>query len=353
MNKKIIAIAIASAMAAPVAMADISVSGQMGGALVSTDVKTSDPFSGTTRPIVEAGYSKLQFDMTSGGSGYARGGLSLKDGFSGGAPTLRETYFGVKGDWGTFQLGRMASALKNVEKDPYISTFLQMRGTAAIAGDATEIGGFVNGLVQYAGDLGPVKLTVQLNPMEGIGDLPSNTGQSTSGHLEGMTAVKVEGKAGPVNVYAAMADWETWTCTTDEVAPQIGVTFGSAATQCVTPQVATKNSSMKIGASMKFGSVKASVQMANQEAGTQDTDQIMLMADMGLGNGLSVNVALGDTEITNGAAKTEGTYTRVALTKNISKGTAVFGGLTTNEVKVIGGATVETSQMGVGLQVKF
>ena len=348
MNKKIIAIAIATAMAAPVAMADIKVSGQMGGALVDSEFKYSGTgYAGTAsyRPIQEAGYSKLQFDMTSGGSGYARGGLSLKDGYSGGSPTLRETYFGVKGDWGSFQLGRMASAMKNVEKDPYISTFLGMRGTAAVPGDATEVGGFVNGLVQYAGKVGPGTLTVQLNPMAGVGDNISNTGGETKGHLEGMTAVKYAGKAGGVNFYAATSAWDTWSCTEAVVGTD---------TVCTDAQVAAKNSYTKVGASMKFGAVKVSAQIGTQEWGTSDGDSMHIMANMGLGNGLSVNAVIGQSEIKNAGnpVKEEEDFMRVAVTKNISKNTNVFAGYTTSEWKQ-GTDKEELTQLGLGLQVKF
>lgn len=344
MNKKIIAIAIASAMAAPVAMADISVSGQMGGALVNTDVKTSDPFSGTTRPIQESGYSKLQFDMTSGGSGYARGALSLANGYTGGSPTLRDIYFGVKGGWGTFQLGRMASALKNVEKDPYISTFMQLRGSAAVPSDTSENGGFVDGLVQYAGKVGAVDLKIQWNPMENVsGAVKVDGSDFAQGDNEGMTAVSVSGKAGGVNLYAATASWDTYAC--------------SAAGDplvCTVTNTATANSYTKFGASMKFGAIKVSAQMANTEAGTSDTDAMYVMADMGLGNGLSINAVIGQNETTHAAPtlKEEEDFMRLAVTKNISKNTNIFGGYTSTEWKQ-GTDKEEVTQLGVGLQVKF
>ena len=361
MNKKIIAIAIATAMAAPVAMADIKVSGQMGGALVDTETKVSDASGSISlnyRPIQEAGYSKLQFDMTSGGTGYARGGLSLKKGFQGGEPTLREAYFGVKGGWGSFQLGRMASALKNLEKDPYISTFLQMRGSAAVPGDATEQGsGFVNGLIQYSGKVGAVDLTVQMNPMENVqapdaanDDAPVLNGvgpELAKGSFEGMTAIAVSGKAGGVNLYAATASWDTYACSPVTV-------IADELSACSAANTAVKNSYNKLGASMKFGAIKVSAQMGSQEWGTSDGDSLHIMANMGLGNGLSVNAVIGQSEIKNAGnpVKEEEDFMRVAVTKNISKNTNVFAGYSTSEWKQ-GTDKEETTQLGLGLQVKF
>jgi hypothetical protein len=58
MNKKIIAIAIASAMAAPVAMADIMVSGRMAGELVSSESDGTNP---TPTIMKDTGMARIYF----------------------------------------------------------------------------------------------------------------------------------------------------------------------------------------------------------------------------------------------------------------------------------------------------
>ena len=87
MNKKIIAIAIAAAMTAPVAMADIMVSGRMAGELVSSESDGTNP---TPTVMKDSGMARIYFDATMGNA-FAQ--MGYKSGFAGdlGSPTdLRE-----------------------------------------------------------------------------------------------------------------------------------------------------------------------------------------------------------------------------------------------------------------------
>ena len=349
MNKKIIAIAIAAAMAAPVAMADVKVSGQIGGALATIKTEKNTTFSDTTRTVDEAGYSKLQFDATAG-MGFARYAVSLGGGLqTSAAPTSRDVYFGVKGGWGALQVGRMNGALKNTEKDPYISTGLQLRKTNAIGGDGAETSGFVNGLVQYSNKFDAVKVVFQFNPVS-KGDTTnltdSGTSYSKTSH-EGMTALNVSGKFGPVNAYAATQSYNNWSTN-------------------ATTQVKTKYTDTKIGASMKFGAIKASLQMSSNKTPVGTINHMLVMADMGLGNGMSVNAAYGtqaklDRNAAGDTGAAKGTMMRVAINKNLSKGTRVFAGYVVNDTKdatnsagtAIAGTAVKTTKLAVGLGIKF
>ena len=373
MNKKIIAIAIATAMAAPVAMADIKVSGQMAGALVNSKVDTADDngnsdtrLSDSRRIISEAGASKLQFDMTAGEIGYARGALQLTNGFEGASPTTRDIYFGIKGGWGEFQLGRMVGVAKNAEKDPYIATFLQVRGTSAAMATAYGSNGFVDSLVQYSNKFGGVELTVQMDPTDKAAHASNGSASTlTDGETykqadgEGYIGIAVKGNAGPVALWATMNSYKN---------------FQEDTTTTPDSQKSVTNSNTKIGASMKFGTVKVTAQAESNKYGSDDVsgglaaytggtvNRQMLMADMGLGNGMSVNLALGNSSAVDGRTG-KGTFSRIAFTKQLDKGVSVFAGYTVDDVKNrtsaaaapvdVDGTGSKTTQLGLGLKVKF
>ena len=334
MNKKIIAIAIATAMAAPVAMADVKISGRVGGSLVSVSGDTLSPAvaadqlildalkaSGfntgatavaeatgdTSTSFVEQGMNRLVFDGTSG-NGYAR--VAFNTSFAKASPTYRDQYVGYKAGFGKVQFGRMAGAMKNLEKDPYIATFLQLRGTLAAAGGKYGSNGFVDNLLQFSTKTNGIAFKVQYNP----------GAKTVAAKDEGHTALSVVGKAGGVS-------W--W------------VGYNNAGGSEVTGDTNTK-----VGASMKFGSVKATLQLENNSyaGGTVEASRTLLMANMGLGNGLSVDAAFG-----MGGGDFDGASTvRIAVNKKLNKGTSLFAGYTSTDYD---GPVI--SVLGAGMTVKF
>jgi hypothetical protein len=320
MNKKIIAIAIASAMAAPVAMADIKVSGRMAGELVSTDSTTP---SSTT--MQDTGMARIYFDATMGNA-FAQ--MGYKSGFAGdlGAPAdLREQYLGYKFDGFDIRAGRVQGVMYTLEGDKYKGTFLQMTGKG---GRASFNDGFVNQYVQLQTKVGGGLLKVNYNPTSDVPTYDHDDNDATPnivGH-GGNMGVSWKGKIGGVGVFA-------------------GYNNGEASEVAGGPS----QSSMKIGASMKFGAVTGTVMLSNKDTGnsTTEADGILLMADMGLGNGLSVNVGYGTTEAGPSAGDT--TQTRIAIAKQISKGVKVFGGMTSTDTE---GGT-DKSSTGVAMEVRF
>ena len=100
MNKKLIAIAIATAMAAPVAMADVKLSGRV--SYQYTNVDTDTAAEDVRSLNDDNGHGRIQFDATSGNvfGRVARNTSAL--GFS-----AREQYIGYKLDGGkSLQFGR-------------------------------------------------------------------------------------------------------------------------------------------------------------------------------------------------------------------------------------------------------
>ena len=314
MNKKIIAIAIATAMAAPVAMADIKVSGRMAGHLTSSDknVGAGTDTAKASREFGDAGQARLVFDGTDGNF-FARIAYDTRAASGGGALAGRDNYLGYNFANSAISFGRIGGAAKNIEKDPYIATFLQMRGTAAISRTSKEYGSssFVGSIIQYTMKAGGAKVKFQYDPTD-------NTGASGN---EGHTALAVTGKAGAIGYFVSYNNGT-------------GSDGGSSNGQ----------SNTKVGGSMKFGATKVTLMLSGSKASSAAEAQsaTFLSADMGLGDGLSANFGYG-----NNKAKT--TWMRLAVAKKFSKQTTVYGGLTNTKPDGGSAGTV----MGAGVTVKF
>ena len=349
MNKKLIAIAVASVMAAPVAMADIKISGRVAQDLTITDV---DGAANDVRGISDSGHTRLQFDGTAGNA-YARialderlgrgdhdhdlvitaadlplvPGTATTEKTSTDGKTKRDSYVGYKFGGGTsVQVGRMAGAAKNLEKDPYIATFLETRSTIAnsYTGGGYGSSSFIDGLAQLQMKTGAAKVTVQYGPAE-------NTG-SNNGHI----GVSVAGKAGAVRYWLSYNN-------------------GSADGNSLAASYPSQ-SNIKLGGEMKFGKVKASLNYTSMDKdglstnANNATDSIALAANMGMGNGLSANVAFATRS--GDVAADDATFIRLAVTKKLGKGVKVYGGYTTTDYDDAS-AKADTGEFGVGMLVKF
>ena len=320
MNKTIIAIAIATAMAAPVAMADVTVSGGVGFHLTMDDSKngTGVDTAKASRAMGDKGRTLMQFDGTNG-NGYAR--IGYQDGNQA-RDSIRDLYVGYKiGGDSTVQMGVMAGAAKNLEKDPYIATFLQMRGTAAEAVTAAISGtspygssSFV-GAVQYATKVSGMDVKVQYSPVD------NSATTKNAGHL----GLSIAGKASGINFWAAYNNGQA--------------NGAGTATDA-------KHVNAKAGASMKMGTIKLTVAISNADnnkTGVGASTSSTILADFALGNGLSANAGYG----ANGDT---GTWMRVAVNKALNKGTDFYAGY----VSTANAAGTDTgSQLGLVISSKF
>ena len=101
MQKKLIAVAIAGALAAPAAIADVAVSGS---------IRTGVEYTGSEWQVAD-NYSRLRFksssDLGNGQSAYM--GYEFRVNSAQGSivtgNTQRLSYVGIKGDWGSLSLG--------------------------------------------------------------------------------------------------------------------------------------------------------------------------------------------------------------------------------------------------------
>lgn len=327
MNKKLIAIAVASVMAAPVAMADVKISGRV--ALDFTILDT-DGVNDNARGLSDSGMTRLQFDGTSGDA-YARIALDERLGrddntLASYTKTKRDNYLGYKfGNGMSVQAGRMAGVAKNLEKDPYIASFLETRSTVANSNTHVRYASssFIDSIAQLSMKAGAANIKVQFGPAE--------YSNNHNGHI----GVGVSGKAGAVAYFASYNN-------------------GSADGDSSTPPYASQ-SNIKVGGSMKFGAVKATLMYTSMDkdgvvgAGNA-TDSIFIDANMGFGNGLSGNV--GFATRSGDVAADDATFMRLAVLKKLNKGTSVYAGYTTTDYDNAS-ASADTSELGVGMVVKF
>lgn len=323
MNKKLIAIAVASVMAAPAAMADMKISG-----MVAQDftILSDDTVADDVRGISDSGFTRLQFDGTSGDA-YARIALDERLGRDDNTAdsymkTKRDSYVGYKFGGGmSVQAGRMAGVAKNLEKDPYIATFLEIRSTAASSYTDVKFGSssFIDGVVQLKMKAGAGNLAVQFGPAEYAND--------NNGHI----GVAFTGKGAGINYYASYNN-------------------GSADGDSTNPLGYPSQSNIKLGGNMKFGSVKVGLMYTSMDTDGAGgaTDSIFVDGNFDLGNSLSANVGFGTR--TGDVAADDATLLRLAVMKKLNKGASVYAGFTSTANDT---ANTDTSEMGVGMVVKF
>lgn len=321
MNKKLIAAAVAAGLAAPMAAsADMKISGRVAQDLVfSSGVED-------TRRLADWGHGRLQFDGSQEAGAvtmYARiatdmrvkksSGTSEGGQPAGSAVSYRDVYVGIRGGFGAIQAGRMAGALKNIEKDPYIATFLEARNTSGVAGGAYGSSSFVDDLLQYSNSFGGLDFVAQYNP----------TTDDAGDDNEDM-AVAVSGNFGAVRAWAGMN------------------TAGNKDSGEV----------VKVGASTDVGNIKLTAQyeMRDEDAPAVPNagDRIFLMGDMDFGGGLSANLAFGmlDTDAGN-----DTNWYRLAVAKSLTKGATVYAGVVNQEEAAANGDDV--TNFGVGATLRF
>lgn len=290
MNKKILIAAIGAAMVAGplAAQADVKISGRVAGELVN---------GGNATFMQDNGNTRLQFDMKDGSGWYARmaidgrlGKIGSSDGSN--LKAYRDQYVGYKADFGSIQLGRMAGAVKNLEKDPFIGTFLELRNNA-VAGGSYGSSSFLNSMIQYANKMGDVSFKFQYD--------------ATDMGKTGDMGLGVKAKLAGAKVYLGYNN-----------VGDSGATF------------------TKFGGSMKFGDITGRVHYETLSPGGS---QFVLGGSMGLGGGSMVDVSYGDRG--GGDA-----YTRIAYMKKASKKARWWVGYVNNGNKTAdatfgGGARVD------------
>jgi len=205
MNKKLIALAVAAGMAAPmVASAEATVYGRAYAEIAMETTKPDGGDSTTARTQDDnQGHGRIGFKFNEdlGGNLSAFGKFEIQVDINdtvaagncervldssgakigttnGSAYCQRDSFVGLKGGWGAFSAGRYNGAYKTtggVKYDPFVATGLQARGNGGMAAGAYAQNGFVSQLIEYkTPKLGGFGLQLQYNLTDNDDDLDNN-----------------------------------------------------------------------------------------------------------------------------------------------------------------------------------
>jgi hypothetical protein len=302
MNKKILSLAVAAAIAAPMAaQADVSVNGA-----VSRDMYAEDTGAGSSLVGGDSGTSKLEFNIKSGNAfgkiafdirpAATQAGSATKQ-----AMPAREQYAGIKTGGLSITIGRLASAYAGTLKvDTMTANFLEARN---FSGGVTKVSSFNSGMLGFAGAAGDVSYNVQYGPAY------VDMGYGTDNPIE----AGVKFKAGDIG---------------------LGLGFQSDKNGEATAGIA---------AHMKFGDIGLGVSYENDSGGynadnTGGTASNMIFADvaMPMGSG-TLGLGLGS----NTDAGT--TFARVSYQMKVDAAKVTFGGRSADG----------DTRIGAGMAVSF
>lgn len=215
MKKNVIALAVAAAMAAPLAaQAEVTVSGGLQAEVVNVG---GDAVGGQKTGLYAAdggeygkesggSYGFLKFsaseDLGGGMKALAmwNGVANVGDTSAAGGISGRDAYVGLTGGFGTVLAGTLATPYKSstVSWDPFVTTSLQARGN----GGMTDLhNGYASNALAYANKFGPATVVLALVVDEGTD--PTDATKVKGEHAK---SVSVNAPVGPVEVAFAYVD---------------------------------------------------------------------------------------------------------------------------------------------------
>ncbi len=359
MKKNVIALAVAAAMAAPLAaQAEVTVSGQLQAELSSLTGDTvqeglylHDAQQAGTPD--KGNFGALNFsateDLGNGMKALAKIGLNIwaPDTNTKGVKT-RDAYVGLTGGFGTVLAGTMSSPYKSstVKWDPFLASAAQARGNYAMS-DLHN--GYVENAIAYANKFGPAKVVAALVIDEAADD--ENAGETSGDHA---ISLSVNVPVGPIEVAFAYQDTSDFGTTAGS--PAVGPTAGpdgldgtaddTAAVAAVPASETGDNTAMKLGAKYSAGPIGAVLQYETIDTGLDDnTDHLYLNGTYTMG---ANTFALAYGQVDNGGDATPN-YVSLGMVHSFSKSTSAH-------VAYIGlddDADATNSGVTAGLRVKF
>lgn len=212
MKKLLLVTAIGSVLAAPAAIADIVMGGQVEIGLVSASGDGASVEGLQLSDAWESGSPNKGF----GSHFWVKGKHKLSDSLTGiwklntvpkwdsglGAAALgrRDVFAGVSGGFGTVLVGRLNSPYKSstVKWDPFLATFMQARGNEGVT--AAGHNGYVENVVAYANKFGKAKFVAAIG-LDESNDNPGTPDRDADGD-HALTA-SVNMPVGPVELALA------------------------------------------------------------------------------------------------------------------------------------------------------
>lgn len=391
MNNKLIALAVAGALTAP--MMAVEAAPTAYGRLAVELAQTSNSETGVADQDVAVDNKAGQFgfkgseDLGGGLKAIYKAEFGLETSNNGGVSIFdREKLVGLQiGKQHEIQLGNLKSAYKyggGVKYDSFAATTMQARFGSTNITDSTDSsvslsggamssgayghGGFLQNSVAYIGKFKPV--TVWLT--HSMDDSYTAAGNFSNASLGQKRANGVAGDVTSLGVSAKVSSFHFGVATIskdgcdDEV-----VSSNCSATTIGTGQEIDQIESTKFFGSWSKGqhTVRAQIESVEKTRGRAsatanesksfDTDYMYLNYQFKMGKHL-IDVALGEKDDTRAASGSDLDWSRVAYAYNFSKKTRVFAGIAANEETNNTGTSNNTNAnnwdtFSVGMQVKF
>jgi hypothetical protein len=355
MNKNVIALAVAAALAAPLAaQAEVSIKGglQAEVAMVSGDNMVNGLYAMDASEYgKESGgsYGFLKFSASENLGGGMKalamwnGVVNVGDTGSAGGMTGRDSYVGLTGGFGTVLAGTLSTPYKSstVKWDPFVMTAAQARGSF---GMSTLHNGYVSNALAYANKFGPATVVIAVVLDEETDD--TDRTKTSGDHAK---SISINAPVGPVEVAFAYADLTDFgTNSTSSTAAGVDGILGTADDVVTTTYSETgTTTATKLGAKWNSGAITVAGQYEVIDTGaTDNTTGMLVTASYAMGaNTLSASVGSMD----DGTNKYG--YTAVGVKHAFSKTTsahAVFRSSTNDDA-----ADNDESVIAAGLRVGF
>jgi predicted porin len=329
MKKSAIAVAVAAVLAAPVALADVSISGQLQTQVVSYGGDAGGQ-NGNGLYVTDGG----MFDTGANGGNWGAINVVASEDLGDGMKALakyafnvntgstigtREAYVGLAGGFGAVLGGRLNHPYKTstIGWDPFVATFMQARGNGGMA--AGLYGAEMDNALAYAGSFGAAKVVAAIVVDEA--NDPTATNDTYGNHA---MAFSVNAPVGPVELALAYVDMS-------EMA-------GGA----------KDASAMKVGVKWTSGDFTVAGQMESLDKGLGDDDVMFVTGSYKMGSN-TVSASFGSTGKKIYGTTDDVTYIALGVDHAMSKNTSAFVGFRSSDA----GTNADETAIGGGLRVKF
>jgi predicted porin len=340
MKKNVIALAVAAAMAAPLAaQAEVTVSGglQLELTSISADdaLQSDDVKEGLALHDAQEGgklnsgtFSYIAFsaseDLGNGLKGIAKYAIDPKVDGAGASPSARDAYVGLSGGFGTVLAGRLSSPYKSstVSWDPFLATSGQARGNF---GASTLHNGYADNVLAYANKFGPATVVAAVSLDEADAD---DDGSRDGDHI---TTFSVNVPVGPVEVAVAYLNAAALD---DGTATKVGVKYAAG----------------PLGVNFQYETIEAGLQADLTEgAAVTDGETFMLVNGTYTMGANTFALSYGQNAQDYVGGSLDNTHTTVGVVHSFSKTTSVHAAYTALSVD----GEVDASGVALGMRVKF
>ncbi len=351
MNKKLIAMAVGAALAAPMAAnAGVTVYGHFQVEIASVDNKGyGENNTGGARTGIAGGESgikmkdnkrgrlgfKVSEDLGGGLKGLAKFEWQIDTPNGNIADGAREGWVGLKGGWGEFKAGRVKTPYKytgGVKYDPFVTTYLEARKSGGMLGGAYGQNSFWNQSISYKNKWGGFGLWVIYGLDEGDGAGASAGSGGTMGAIS-------------ASVKYAAKNWEVFAAYNSAD----GNVNGSGGSIVTTGNDRTVT---KFGGQIKFAgahTISAQYEMDDPYGSNNDGTIYFIGYQFKMGKNI-LAAQYGNTDYDPGTTTADATYYALGVIHKFSKKTRAFVGYRNTDGDA---ANNDLSVFSAGLRVDF